>query len=225
MAAAAAAILEPLAVPGPRPVLGVSSAPRAAAPPVSASLGHRRTGLLPEFKGLRIAWRPPRAPSAASSATEKGLRRRSVVCEAQGTAIEGKDLNTYCFYCSCSVTLCLDCTVNIFGYLYYSSRSTKSTWQSLVIESDIPVLVEFWAPWCGPCRMIHPMIGKLSKVYDGRLKCLNLNTDEDQDIATKYGIRSIPTIMIFKNGEKKDAVIGAVPESTLITSIEKFIEK
>ncbi|XP_008778842.2 thioredoxin 1-like [Phoenix dactylifera] len=191
---AAAAVLEPLAVPLPRPVLGGSSASRAAGPPVSASLGRRRTGLLPEFRGLRIARRPPRAPSAASSGTEKGLRRGSVVCEAQGTAIEVPEV-------------------------------TKSTWQSLVMECDIPVLVEFWAPWCGPCRMIHPIIGKLSKVYDGKLKCLNLNTDENQEIATKYGIRSIPTIMIFKNGEKKETIVGAVPESTLITCIEKFIEK
>ncbi|KAK1284076.1 hypothetical protein QJS10_CPB21g00525 [Acorus calamus] len=100
---------------------------------------------------------------------------------------------------------------------------TQSTWQSLVMEGNL-VLVEFWAPWCGPCRMIHPTIGELSKEFEGKLKCFKLNTDESPDIATQYGIRSIPTIMIFKNGEKKDAVIGAVPKATLTASIEKFFE-
>ncbi|KAH0457114.1 hypothetical protein IEQ34_015021 [Dendrobium chrysotoxum] len=100
---------------------------------------------------------------------------------------------------------------------------TKETWKSLVMESDKPVLVEFWAPWCGPCRMILPSIAKLSKIYEDKMKCFKLNTDESPDIATQYGIRSIPTIIIFKNGEKKDAVIGAVPESTLNTCIEKHL--
>lgn len=101
---------------------------------------------------------------------------------------------------------------------------TDATFKELVLDSDVPVLVDFWAPWCGPCRMIAPLIDELSKQYAGKLKCVKLNTDESPGVATEYGIRSIPTVMIFKYGKKVDTVIGAVPKTTLTTTIDKYLD-
>ncbi|KAL4332644.1 hypothetical protein GQ457_07G022600 [Hibiscus cannabinus] len=101
---------------------------------------------------------------------------------------------------------------------------TEANWGELVVGSETPVLVEFWAPWCGPCRMIEPVIAELAKEYAGKIACYKLNTDESPNIATQYGIRSIPTMLFFKNGEKKESIIGAVPKSTLATSIDKYVD-
>ncbi|KVH98766.1 uncharacterized protein LOC112511281 [Cynara cardunculus var. scolymus] len=101
---------------------------------------------------------------------------------------------------------------------------TDCTWTELVVAADLPVLVEFWAPWCGPCRMIAPVVDELAKEYSGKAVCFKINTDDCPNIASQYGIRSIPTLLFFKNGEKKESVVGAVPKSTLIATLDKYID-
>ena len=104
-----------------------------------------------------------------------------------------------------------------------SSPVTDESFKDDVLESDVPVLVDFWAPWCGPCRMVAPVVDEIAEQYDGQIKVVKLNTDENPQVASKYGIRSIPTLMIFKGGQRVDMVVGAVPKTTLANTLEKYL--
>ena len=100
---------------------------------------------------------------------------------------------------------------------------TDSSFAEEVLQSDIPVLVDFWAPWCGPCRMVSPVVDEIAQQYDGKVKVVKLNTDDNPNVASQYGIRSIPTLMIFKGGDRVDMVVGAVPKTTLANTLEKYL--
>ena len=102
-------------------------------------------------------------------------------------------------------------------------EGTDSNFDTEVLKSDLPVLVDFWAPWCGPCRMVGPIVEQLATEYQGKLKVVKVNTDENQSIAIRYGIRSIPTLGIFKDGKVVDSVIGAVPKQYLQEKVQPFL--
>lgn len=102
---------------------------------------------------------------------------------------------------------------------------TDASFEAEVLKSDLPVLVDFWAPWCGPCRMVAPVVDEIAKQYEGEVKVVKLNTDENPNVASKYGIRSIPTLMIFKGGDRVDTVVGAVPKATLAETLNKHLPK
>jgi thioredoxin 1 len=101
---------------------------------------------------------------------------------------------------------------------------TDATFKDEVLDSANLVLVDFWAPWCGPCRMVAPVVEEIAEMFIGKVKVVKLNTDENPNIASQYGIRSIPTLMIFKEGQKVDMVVGAVPKTTLATTIDKHLK-
>ncbi|MGB9600348.1 MAG: thioredoxin [Myxococcota bacterium] len=100
---------------------------------------------------------------------------------------------------------------------------TDQNFTTLVLKSNEPVLVDFWAPWCGPCRLVGPVIEELADEYRGRIKVGKLNVDENEQTAYRYGIRSIPTIMLFKDGKPVDQIIGAVPKHVLKKMLDKHI--
>lgn len=101
---------------------------------------------------------------------------------------------------------------------------TTAAWDKEVLQANGLVMVDFWAVWCGPCRMIAPTVEELSKEYAGKIKVGKLNTDENPDIASKYKIMGIPTIMFFKDGQKVDQIVGAVPKPQLKAKIDALLQ-
>ncbi|WP_332248508.1 MULTISPECIES: thioredoxin [unclassified Desulfovibrio] len=93
---------------------------------------------------------------------------------------------------------------------HMAEQVTDATFESLVLKSDLPVLLDFWAPWCGPCRAVGPIIDELAKEYEGKVRVVKMNVDENPATPTKFGIRAIPTLVVFKNGETVEQITGAV---------------
>jgi thioredoxin 1 len=100
---------------------------------------------------------------------------------------------------------------------------TDAEFEKVVLKSTLPVIVDFWAPWCGPCRMVAPILDKLAKEYDGKLIVAKVNTDEDSQWAMKYGVQGIPTMLFVANGKVIHTQVGAMPEMPLRQVVDQFL--
>lgn len=100
---------------------------------------------------------------------------------------------------------------------------TDDNFETEVIRSNLPVLIDFWAPWCGPCKSIAPVIEELAREYDGRIKVAKLNVDENPVTPSRYAVRGIPNLLILKGGTVKEQIVGAVPKARLVDAIERAL--
>ena len=101
---------------------------------------------------------------------------------------------------------------------------TNQRWDAEVLKSDVPVLVDFWAEWCGPCSMVGPAVEQVTKIMAGKLKVTKLNVDENQEIAMRYNVQSIPSLLLFKGGKEIARTIGAAPKETYLKFIENSLK-
>jgi thioredoxin 1 len=102
---------------------------------------------------------------------------------------------------------------------------SSKTWDAEVLRSNLPVFVDFWAEWCGPCRMVGPAVEQIGKIMAGKVKVAKLNVDENQEIAMKYGVQSIPSLILFNGGKEVARTIGAAPKETYMKFIENSLSK
>lgn len=100
---------------------------------------------------------------------------------------------------------------------------SDASFDSDVLQADVPVLIDFWAPWCGPCKAIAPVVEELAGEYDGRLKVLKMNVDDNPQTPAQYGVRGIPNLILFKSGEVKQQIVGAVPKGHLVKAIDDVV--
>lgn len=100
---------------------------------------------------------------------------------------------------------------------------SDASFDSDVLQADMPVLIDFWAPWCGPCKAIAPVVEELAGEYDGRLKVVKMNVDDNPQTPAQYGVRGIPNLILFKSGEVKQQIVGAVPKGHLVKAIDEVV--
>lgn len=103
------------------------------------------------------------------------------------------------------------------------TKLTSANFESEVLKASSPVLVDFWAPWCGPCRMVGPIVSQIAEKYEGKLKVGKVNVDDEAELAQKYGIVSIPSLFVFKDGEVVSQRVGGAPMSVLEAFVEPFV--
>ena len=102
-------------------------------------------------------------------------------------------------------------------------HSSDAAFENDVLKSELPVLVDFWATWCGPCQMIAPLIDELALTYKGRLRVVKVNVDENREVPARYGIMGIPTLLLFKGGEMMESIVGVVPRNRLVDAVSKYL--